>query len=55
MNEITGVDLHNILITGGVSMAITSGRNDTHNIPCVIIRSEHERADSIYNRNDTEG
>ena len=46
MNEITGVDLHNILITGGASMAITSGRNDTHNIPCVIIRRSDERAES---------
>lgn len=55
MNEVTGVDLHNILITGGVCKTITAGYCNNEHIPCVLIRSEHERADSIYNRNDTEG
>ena len=55
MNEVTGVDVYNMTITGGVTMTISGAASDSHHIPCVLIRGEHERADSIYNGNDTKG
>ena len=35
-NGVCGYDGYNQCLTGDVSKTITSGRNDTHNIPCVI-------------------
>ena len=31
-----GIDAHNVLITGEVSMTLLNGRHDTHNIPVVL-------------------
>jgi hypothetical protein len=32
-----GLDLYNGMITGGVSMSLTSKRVDPHHIPCVLV------------------
>ena len=37
-SEITGVDVYNMTITGGVSMTISGAASDSHHIPTVIIR-----------------
>ena len=32
-----GLDLYNGMITGGVSMSLTSKRVDPHHVPCVLV------------------
>lgn len=39
-NEIIGVDLYNLALTGGVSMTIKSARSDNEHTPCVMIKKE---------------
>lgn len=34
-----GIDAHNVLITGKVSMTLLNGRHDTHNIPVVLVEN----------------
>ena len=58
MNEIVAVDVYNMRTTGGVTMTISGAASDSHHIPTVIIRREHERACCIReyteSRNDNE-
>lgn len=39
-NEIIGVDLYNLTLTGGVSMTVRAKNGDNEHTPCVMIRQE---------------
>ena len=38
---VSGADLYNQILTGGVSMTLASARMDPHHLPCAILE-EHE-------------
>ena len=48
-----GYDGYNQCLTGDVSKTITSGRNDTHNIPCVVQTTENACGVDFYNQSLT--
>ena len=43
MMVVEGFDAHNIAKTGEQCQTLTSGRNDTHNIPCVVLEGNGQR------------
>ena len=52
-SEVSGYDGYNQCLTGEVSKTITSGRNDTHNIPCVVHTNQNACGVDFYNQSLT--
>lgn len=37
---VIAIDQHNVLITGGVSMTLLSGRTDGHSVPVIMVKED---------------